>query len=286
MSTKKRGLGKGLSALISNELIDSYDETSKDSILNIDIEDIIPNRNQPRLDFNEENLKELAESIGKHGIIQPILLRDIKTGYEIIAGERRWRAAKMAGLRDIPSIIKEMGEEESAKIALIENIQRENLNPIEEAQAYKQLMEDFHLTQEELSSQIGKSRSYIANSIRLLRLDNHIIDKISEGSLSQGHGKALLGIKDKKAQIQIAEEILNKSLNVRDTEVIVKDKKLKPKDNLEERFKDSYITSIEENLMMALGTKVNLIQGNKKGRIEIEYYGDEDLERILDTLMN
>ena len=286
MSTKKRGLGKGLSALISNELIDNYDEVSKDSILSININDIIPNENQPRVEFSEDGLNELSESIKIHGLIQPILLRQIKDGYEIIAGERRWRAAKLAGLQKIPSIIKDLGEEESAKVALIENIQRENLNPIEEAQAYKKLMEDFYLTQEELALQIGKSRSYIANSIRLLRLDNEIINKISEGRLSQGHGKALLGIKDQEAQVKMAEEILMNNLNVRETEEMTKTKKIKSKNNLEKRFEDSYITSIEENLMMVLGTKVNLIKGEKKGKIEIEYYGDEDLERILEALMN
>lgn len=284
MSTKKRGLGKGLSALISNELIDEYEESSSNSILNIPIEDISPNRNQPRTDFDEEALGELAESIKVHGLLQPILLRDINGKYEIIVGERRWRACKLAGLKEIPSIIKEVGEEESAKIALIENIQREDLNPIEEAQAYKRLMEDFNLTQEELSLQIGKSRSYIANSIRLLRLDDEIIDKISEGKLSQGHGKALLGIKDKQAQVRIAEEILNKNLNVRDAEAMAKNKRLNIEEDLEERLENSYINSIEENLMRALGTKVNLIHGNKKGKIEIEYYGDEDLERILEVL--
>lgn len=286
MSTKKRGLGKGLSALISNESIDNHEEISKDSILNINIEDIVPNRNQPRIDFDEDALNELAKSIKSYGVIQPILLRNIKGKYEIIAGERRWRACKIAGLKEIPSIIKDLKEDESAKIALIENIQRENLNPIEEAQAYKRLMEDFYLTQEELSLQIGKSRSYIANSIRLLKLDNQIIDQISEGKLSQGHGKALLSIKDRQTQIGMAQQILNKNLNVRDTEAITRNKNQLTKNNIEKRFEDSYIDSIEEKLMMVLGTKVNLVQGDKKGKIEIEYYGDEDLERILEVLTN
>ena len=279
MTVKKRGLGKGLSALISDDFSDIQDDLSKDSILNINIKDIIPNKDQPRKDFDDDSLKELAKSIEIYGLIQPILVRDIKGKYEIVAGERRWRACKLAGLKEIPSIIKDMGQEESAKIALIENIQREDLNPVEEAQAYKRLMEEFSLTQEELSSEIGKSRSYISNSIRILNLDNEILDHISSGDLSQGHGKAILSIKDKEEQIKIAKEILNKKLNVRDTENLARNKNIVEKD-----LDKSYIISIEEKLMMALGTRVNLLQGEKKGKIEIEYYGDEDLERILEVL--
>ena len=279
MTIKKRGLGKGLSALISDDFSNIQDDVSKDSILNINIKDIVANKNQPRIDFDDDSLKELAKSIEIYGLIQPILVRDIKGKYEIVAGERRWRACKMVGLKEIPSIIKDMGQEESAKIALIENIQREDLNPVEEAQAYKRLMEEFKLTQEELSLQIGKSRSYISNSIRILNLDNKVLDHISSGELSQGHGKAILSIKDKEEQIKIAKEILNKKLNVRDTENLTRNK-----NNVEKDLEKSYIISIEEKLMMALGTKVNLLQGDKKGKIEIEYYGDEDLERILEVL--
>ena len=279
MSTKKRGLGKGLSALISDDFSNIQRDSSKDSILNINIKDIIPNKNQPRTDFDDDSLKELAKSIELYGLIQPILVREVKGKYEIVAGERRWRACKLAGLKEIPGIIKDMGQEESAKIALIENIQREDLNPVEEAQAYKKLMEEFKLTQEELSLQIGKSRSYISNSIRILNLDNKVLDHISSGELSQGHGKAILSIKDKEEQIKIAKEILNKKLNVRDTESLTRNK-----NNMEKDLEDSYIISIEEQLMRALGTKVNLLQGEKKGKIEIEYYGDEDLERLLEVL--
>lgn len=279
MTIKKRGLGKGLSALISDDFSNIQDEVSNYSILSIDIKDIIPNKNQPRIDFDDESLKELAKSIETYGLIQPILVRSVKGKYQIVAGERRWRACKLAGLKEIPSIVKDMGQEESAKIALIENIQREDLNPVEEAQAYKRLMEEFDLTQEELSSQIGKSRSYISNSIRILNLDNEVLDHISSGDLSQGHGKAILSIKDKEEQIKIAKEILNKKLNVRDTENLTRNK-----NNVEKDLEESYIISIEEKLMMALGTKVNLLQGEKKGKIEIEYYGDEDLERLLEVL--
>ena len=269
MSTKKRGLGKGLSALISDDFSNIKRDSSKDSILNINIKDIVPNKNQPRTDFDDDSLKELAKSIELYGLIQPILVREVKGKYEIVAGERRWRACKLVGLKEIPGIIKDMGQEESAKIALIENIQREDLNPVEEAQAYKTLMEEFKLTQEELSLQIGKSRSYISNSIRILNLDNKVLDHISSGELSQGHGKAILSIKDKEEQIKIAKEILNKKLNVRDTESLTRNK-----NNMKKDLEDSYIISIEEELMRALGTKVNLLQGEKKGKIEIEYYGD------------
>ena len=283
MTIKKRGLGKGLSALISEDFSSKEEEVSKDSILNINIKDIIPNKNQPRRDFDEDALKELAKSIELYGLIQPILVREVKGKYEIVAGERRWRACKLAGLKEIPGILKDMGQEESAKIALIENIQREDLNPVEEAHAYKKLMEEFNLTQEELSAQIGKSRSYISNSIRILNLDNEVLDHISSGDLSQGHGKAILSIKNKDEQIKIAKEILNKKLNVRDTESLTRSKSNIEKE-LEKDLDQSYIISIEDKLMMALGTKVNLLQGDKKGKIEIEYYGDEDLERLLEVL--
>lgn len=283
MTIKKRGLGKGLSALISEDFSSKEEEVSKDSILNINIKDIIPNKNQPRRDFDEDALKELAKSIELYGLIQPILVREVKGKYEIVAGERRWRACKLAGLKEIPGILKDMGQEESAKIALIENIQREDLNPVEEAHAYKKLMEEFNLTQEELSTQIGKSRSYISNTIRILNLDNQVLDHISSGDLSQGHGKAILSIKNKDEQIKIAKEILNKKLNVRDTESLTRSKSNIEKE-LEKDLDQSYIISIEDKLMMALGTKVNLLQGDKKGKIEIEYYGDEDLERLLEVL--
>lgn len=281
MTVKKRGLGKGLSALIADDFINSKEESLKDSILNISIKDIIPNQNQPRVDFDNDLLEELAKSIEIHGLIQPILVRNIKGKYEIIAGERRWRACKLAGLKEVPSIVKDIGQEESAKIALIENIQREDLNPVEEAKAYKRLMEEFNLTQEELSLTIGKSRSYISNSVRILNLDNKVLDHISSGELSQGHGKAILSIKDKEQQVKIAKEILYKNLNVRDAENLTRNK-----NNVEKGLEESYIISIEEKLMMSLGTKVNLLQGEKKGKIEIEYYGDEDLERLLEILID
>lgn len=279
MAVKKRGLGKGLSALISEDLL--VDENSeKEAVEYIDINLISPNKNQPRKNIDKKALAELADSIKAHGLIQPIIIRKVGKKYEIIAGERRWRASKIAGLEEIPCIIKDIDDKVSSKYALIENIQREDLNPIEEAIAYKKLMEDYDLTQEELAKELGKSRSYIANTVRLLNLHEKVIEYISKGQLTAGHGKALLSIKDKEKQLQVAEEIIKKGLNVRDVENISnkKDKK-KDKDK-----KEPYIIEVEENLMRILGTKVNLVQGKKKGKIEIEYYGNEDLERIIDIL--
>jgi ParB family chromosome partitioning protein len=285
MSVKKRGLGKGLSALISDELINDNDEKSKDSIINIDISLIIPNKEQPRQNFEQEALEDLANSIKIYGLLQPILLRKVGKKYEIVAGERRWRACKMAGLKEVPALIRELSQQESAKIALIENIQREDLNPIEEAMAYKKLMEDYKLTQEEVSSQVGKSRSYIANSIRLLNLGENITKFVAQGKLTTGHGKALLGIKDKNEQLKTAEKIITEKLNVRQTEEITNSKKISV-NNVEENLRDTHIISLEEELMRSLGTKVNLVPGVKKGKIEIEYYGDEDLDRIIDVLLS
>lgn len=284
MSVKKRGLGKGLSALISDDVIVVDNKSAKESIENIDINLIIPNENQPRQEFHEEALSDLTNSIKAHGLIQPIIVRKVKDKYEIIAGERRYRASKAADLKEIPCILKDVDTEMSAKFALIENVQREDLNSIEEAMAYRKLMKDYNLTQEEVASQVGKSRSYIANTVRLLNLEEKIIDYISKGELTSGHGKALLGIKDKKAQLLAAEKIINNNLNVRQTEEMTNEKPATVKKINKKHSKDPHIIDLEENLMRTLGTKVNLIQGDKKGKIEIEYYGYEDLERIIDIL--
>ena len=291
MVAKKKGLGKGLSALIPDEPIEdfiNFDE-EKDNILSIDISQIKPNKNQPRKEFDEKSLKELSDSIKTYGVIQPIIVRKIGKNYEIIAGERRWRASKIAGLEEVPCLVKDVEEFESIKMALIENIQREDLNPIEEAKAFRELMDNYNLTQEEVSQIVGKSRSYIANSIRLLNLDKKILDYIEEGSLSSGHARALLSIEDEKERSKIANEIINKKLNVRDTEELAKNMK-KSKKHLQNKSKETYrdpiILNLEEELMAYLGTKVQIAEGKNKGKIEIEYYGDEDLERILETIMN
>lgn len=284
MSVKKRGLGKGLSALISEEIIVDEGKPSNELVENIDIKLIIPNENQPRQEFHEDALSDLTNSIKIHGLIQPIIVRKVKNKYEIIAGERRLRACKAAGLEEVPCIIKDVNTEVSAKFALVENIQREDLNPIEEALAYKKLMKDYNLTQEELANEVGKSRSYIANTVRLLNLEGEIIDYIAKGELTSGHGKVLLGIKDKQQQLLAAKKIIDNNLNVRQTEEMTNKKTIATKSSNSKENRDPHIMDLEENLMRTLGTKVNLIQGNKKGKIEIEYYGYEDLERIIEVL--
>lgn len=292
MATKKRGLGKGLSALISDKaMVDTMlrDEKilSNESIVMVNIEKIIPKEDQPRKNFNDEALDDLAKSINIHGVIQPIIVRKIGDSYEIVAGERRWRASKRLGFLEIPCIVREISHEDAAKISLIENVQREDLNPIEEASAYKRLMEQYNLKQDELGDAVGKSRSYITNTIRLLNLDERVINHIYNGDLTNGHGKALLGIKDKNAQFMAATRIMELGLNVRETETDVQNtKKVTTRKSKQKNKKDNHLVDMEETLMRSLGTKVNLIVGKNKGKIEIEYYDDGDLERLIDLLTN
>lgn len=284
VTSKKRGLGKGLSALIQDkEKVDTLigDSSNRDeAVLSIPLNNIIPKPDQPRKIFQEDALKDLAQSITENGVIQPIIVRKLENGYEIIAGERRWRAAREAGLDEIPCIIREIDDITADRISLIENVQRENLNPIEEAQAYKRIMKEYSLKQDELAKAVGKSRSYISNNMRLLNLDERVVQYIYEGKISGGHGKALLGIKDKDEQLKAAEKIIHFGLNVRDTESNVKKKK---KIRTKKR-KENYIVDLEDQLMSALGTKVTLNMGRKSGKIEIEYYNDEDLERLIDLI--
>lgn len=289
MATPKRGLGKGLSALIGDKpmvdkLLNESQATKENIVEHIPLDKIIAREDQPRKQFSDESLQELSKSIEVHGIIQPIIVRTIGEKYEIIAGERRYRASVLAGLDYIDCIVKEMDVENASKLALIENIQREDLNPIEEALAYKHLIEQFNLRQEDISQSLGKSRTYITNTLRLLNLDEVIIDCIKDGKLSSGHGKVLLGLKDKEEQRKLAKKIIDFNMNIRDTEAEVKEKKRdKVKNTPTQRI--PYIIDLEESLMRALGTKVNLNIGDKKGKIEIEYYGDDDLERIYDLLI-
>jgi len=302
LTSKKRGLGRGLSALIrDNPAAESIlvEEEMDKKVINIPLDKIVTKADQPRKEFNEGSLRELAKSIEINGVIQPILVRSKADKYEIIAGERRYRASKLAKLKEIPAILLDADNEEAAKLALVENIQREDLNPIEEAMAYKQLIEEFNLKQEELANAIGKSRTYITNSLRLLNLDSKVVSYLYDGRLTPGHGKALLGLKDKKEQVKLAERIMDSGLNVRETEAEVK----KLKDNskaskakskkirgnvreLEGVEKDPYIADLEDELMRALGTKVRLIKGNHVNKIVIEFYDEEDLERIYDIIVN
>lgn len=289
MAKAKRGLGRGLDALIPqnfDETIKSSKEENQNNINTINIDKIKPNKNQPRKYFDKEKIKSLEESINDHGIVQPIIVRKSNRGYEIIAGERRWRAAKNTNLKEIPCIIKDLDEEKIMEISLIENLQREDLNDIEEALAYKRLIDEYKMTQDRIAKIVGRSRSYIANILRLLNLNNQVRELIIEGTLTGGHGKALLRLEDYKMQKEVALKIIDENLSVRETERLVatllnksKKDKMKKKKN-----KDSNIVFIEESLKEVLGTKVNIVKGKKKGKIEIEYYNEDDLERIIGLL--
>ncbi|NLJ98512.1 MAG: ParB/RepB/Spo0J family partition protein [Tissierellia bacterium] len=287
MVVKKRGLGKGLSALIPGDPVVGLlnEEPEKDSVLKLDIELVEPNEDQPRQKFEKDSLHELTASIEMYGVIQPIVVRKKGNKYQIVAGERRWRAAKAANLKKIPCIIKDIDEKEAMKLALIENIQRQDLNPIEEAFAFQGLMKEYHLTQEEVAKSIGKSRSYIANTIRLLKLDKEIKDYIAEGKITSGHGRALLSIDNEEERRKVAESIVNKKINVRDTESMIKNRK-KSKPKVEDDDKDPLVREVEDNLMRTLGTKVKLTTKKDGGKIEIQFYDYEDLQRLIELITN
>ncbi|MCR5279576.1 MAG: ParB/RepB/Spo0J family partition protein [Lachnospiraceae bacterium] len=287
-----RGLGKGLDAMIpkavKEEKVSPKEEIVKpvegDVITKVKLTKIEPNRDQPRKNFDEDALEELADSIKLHGVITPIILQDRMDHYEIIAGERRWRAARKAGLKDIPAIIKNYTEKEIAEIALLENLQREDLNPIEEAMAYKRLMEEFSYKQDELAERVSKSRSAVANAMRLLKLADDVQRMLIEDKISMGHARALLAIEDPQTQYEIAERVFDEKLSVRDIEKIVKNLSKQPK---EKKFKnkeeyDVFYKDIAEKLKTALGTKVNISgKGDGTGKIEVEFYSHDELDRII-----
>jgi len=280
--SNKRGLGKGLSALIPiNE-----NSESEDAVLEISITDIFANKNQPRKAFDEFKIDELAESMKQHGVLQPIILRKKDDKYELVAGERRWRAASRAGIQKIPAIVKEFSDADVMEIALIENLQREDLNPLEEATAYKTLIDEFGLTQDELSKRIGKSRSQIANTVRLLNLEDEIQQYIAQDLITAGHARALLAIHRKEDRIKLAERICDESLSVRQTEDIIKaySKEVKKKKSPNKKEINPVILHITERLQRTLGTKVKVKGTEKKGKIEIEFYSGDELERILETI--
>ena len=295
MTSKKSGLGRGLDALFpSNVDVDNLTQeytTKNEKIIEMKINEVEPNRNQPRKSFDEEKISELANSIKEHGVLQPIIVTKKEDYYQIIAGERRWRASKLAGLKTIPTIVRDYDEKKTREVALIENIQRENLNPIEVARALKELMEEHHLTQEELSKTLGKSRSSIANTVRILNLDERVIDLVSEGKLSEGHARSLASVDSPQKQYKLALDMINLDMNVREAENLVKEekeknasktqsKKTKKVDKLDIIYKD-----IENRLKKSLGTKVSFRPETKsKGKIVIEYYTSEELERILEIL--
>ncbi|NWF51860.1 MAG: ParB/RepB/Spo0J family partition protein [Nitrospirae bacterium] len=267
-------LGKGLEALIPER---------GEEVIYLDINRIFPGENQPRKAFRDESLKELAASIKERGVLQPVIVSRVGDGtFRLVTGERRWRAAALAGLKKIPALIRDVASKDSLEIALIENIQREDLNPIETAEAFKRLISDFNLTQEEISDKVGKDRATIANYLRLLKLPGEIKSLIYNGSLSMGHAKAILSIEGKSNQIDLAKKIVNKGLSVRDAEALSR-KILKPRKTI--ISKDPQILSLEEKLIKSLGTKVRIHhKGEKGGRIEIQYYSLEELDRLLDIL--
>ncbi len=293
-ATKIRGLGKGLEALFNDVEINTQDSehsatSYQEGILFLDINDIKPNSKQPRKSFRDDKIDELARSIETHGIIQPIMVRTSGEGYEIVAGERRWRAARRASLKQIPCIIRELSEEQNMLVAIIENMQREDLNPMEEAEALNQMITKFGLTQEEVSKSVGKSRPYITNSLRLLRLPPAVQELVVQGDLTNGHARAIAGIKDEKKQLLLARRTAQEGLSVRETEVLVnkenegivnRSAKAKP------RTKNREIIDLEEQLKTALGTKVMISPGSRRGKIEIEYYSREELERLLEMLLS
>lgn len=283
MSTKRSNrLGRGLSALIP----DIEEKIEKKDIENISIKDIYPNENQPRRVFDEEKIKDLSESIKKYGVLQPIVLKPDEFGkYMIIAGERRYRASKMANLTEIPAVLRDIPIKEIMEIALIENLQREELTPIEEALGYKSLIENYKLTQEEISEAIGKSRPHIANMLRLLNLEKEVIEMINQGFITAGHGKALLRVTDKIQQINLANKVIDENLSVRETEELTKNVFIEKKKKKTPQ-KDIFTLDIEEKLMNVLGTKVNISKGKKKGKIEIEYHDDEQLSNIISLLID
>lgn len=304
---KRTGLGKGLGAIFGEDVVENSDaenknvsretspdhtseekreEPGKEYMMKLSI--IEPNQGQPRKDFNEESIGELADSIKKYGVLQPLLVQKQGDHYEIVAGERRWRAAKEAGLKEVPVVIKEYTKQQAMEIALIENVQREDLNPIEEAQAYQQLMQEFELTQEEIAERVSRSRTAITNCMRLLKLDKRVQDMLIQGQLSSGHARALLALESQDAQYQIGLKIIDQRLSVREVEKLVKllgkpKKQEKPKE--EEKDLSFIFKDLEERMKQVMGTKVIINKKDRnKGRIEIEYYSEAELERIVELI--
>ena len=289
--SKKFGLGKGLNALIPEDTVILEPKKGKDNNDDngyslIDINLIKSNESQPRKSFDDEKIMELAESIKSNGIIQPLILRKDKDEYIIVAGERRWRAAKYIGIKEIPAVIMDLTEKQILEISLIENIQRKDLNSIEEAIAYKKLITDFDLTQEQLSKRIGKSRVAITNTMRLLNLSEDVQQYIIEGVISEGHGRALLAITDSKLQCELAQNVIDDKLSVRELEFLIRKLKTKSEPSKSKAKKETnpYYKEVIEKLENYFGTKVNVTNKNNKGKIEIEYYSEEDLQRILEII--
>jgi len=284
MAAKKGGLGRGLDALFADN---SIEEIASTSAVKLKIMDIEPNRDQPRKIFDEDALAELADSIAKHGVIQPLLVRPMPDGsYQLVAGERRWRASRMAGLTEVPVVIKELSDDEAMALALIENLQREDLNAIEEAQGIKALMDTLSLTQDEAAERVGKSRPAVANALRLLKLPDSVVALVSDGKLSPGHARALLGFKDEQDIIETADLIIEKGLTVRDVEKLVKKRNKEPKAEKPAARRASYYDEVELALTDFLGRKVKVgtKPGKESGVLEIDFFDKDDLTRLADAL--
>lgn len=288
----KRGLnkGKGLAALIDTESVKDNGKTSgtNDGVLMLNISQVQPNKNQPRKNFNEDELQELAESIKQHGVISPLLVKEREDYYEIVAGERRWRAATLAGLKEVPVIVRDLTEQEIVEISIIENLQRVDLNPIEEALAYKRLMTEFNQTQDEVAEKVSKSRTAIANSVRLLKLSEGVQQMLIDDMISAGHARALLGIENEEEQFILAQRVFDEKLSVRDIEKIVKKRSKENEEVIKKKTEtqlSNVYTDIETKLKDRLSTKVKVTgKENGSGKIEIEFYSGDELERILDLI--
>jgi len=284
MATKRMALGRGLGALLPE-----FGREEPRMVIYCGIEEIVPNRSQPRKHFDESKLRELAESIKEKGILEPLIVRRVEQGYELIVGERRWRAAQKAGLKEVPVLVKEVKGPDALEISLIENLQREDLNPIEEAEAFKHLTEEFNISQTELSTRIGKDRTTIANAIRLLKLPLEVKNQILQNRITSGHARAILSLETKEKQRELCSLIIKKNLSVREAEALAKRWAEKPKRRTTpERKKgdlESQLNSLQDSLRRYLGTKVRITQNGKRGKIEIEYYSFEDLERIVEAIL-
>jgi len=284
MATKRMALGKGLGALLPE-----FGQEEPKTLLYCGIEEIIPNRSQPRKHFDESKIQELAWSIKEKGILEPLIVRRADQGYELIVGERRWRAAQKAGLKEVPVLVKEVEGREALEISLIENLQREDLNPIEAAEAFKHLIEEFDISQEDLSKRMGKDRTTITNTLRLLKLPLEVRNQLLQNRITSGHARAILSLENKEKQKELCALIIKKGLSVREAEVIAKRWSEKPKKSITPVKKrgdlESQLSSLQDSLRKYLGTKVLITQKDKKGKIEIEYYSHEDLERIVEAIL-
>ena len=278
-----KGLGKGLGALLGD-----FDAPARQDgpYKLLPIYKVEPNPDQPRRDFDEGELAALADSIAEHGIIQPLTVRELPSGYfQIIAGERRWRAARMANLSEVPAVVVEADDRKVKELALIENLQRQDLNPVEEAMGYRSLMDEYGMTQEEAAARVGKSRPAVANALRLLNLSEEILLKVRDGSLSAGHARALLSLKSEKKQLSAAQKIIALGLSVRQAELLCKNMSKEPVPAKQPTFAIDYVAECEKTLSQHLGRGVKIINGKRKGRFELEFYGEEDLQKLLDALM-